>query len=418
MQTNNYICILMTSLTLIIILFILAEYVLDWYLDRLDAASWQKPIPTELEGIYDQTKYQEAQAYHKDKKKIGRITSIFSTSLLLAMLFWGGFAYLQTVVATITHNELLQGILYFGILALASDILSLPLSLYNIFVIEEKYGFNKMSVATFIIDKIKGWILGGLIGGAIYAAIYYFYLLAGSYFWIYAWIFITIFSLFMTAFYTSLIVPLFNKLSPLEEGTLKAKIDAFALKAGFPLHRISVIDGSKRSTKANAYFSGIGPRKSIVLYDTLIQDHNEDELVSILAHEVGHYKLKHIKQGIVISILNTGILLYLLSLCVGSPAFSAALGVQTPIFHIGLIAFSLLYSPVSMLTGILSNIISRKNEYEADNFAKTYTGADDMIAALKKLHANTLSNLNPHPWYIFFHYSHPSLLQRVRALMA
>ncbi len=409
---------MITTLTLIIILFILAEYFLDWYLDKLNAQSWDKPIPEELAGIYDEEKYAKAQAYNKAKKRIGRITSIFSTGILLAMVFFGGFAYLQYIVSDITENILLQGLLYFGIIAIASDLISLPLSLYNTFVIEEKFGFNKMSIGTFLMDKIKGWILGALIGGAIYAAVFYFYTLAGRYFWIYAWLFIFIFSLFMITFYTSLIVPLFNKLSPLDEGTLKSKINEFAAKAGFPLHRISVIDGSKRSTKANAYFSGLGRRKSIVLYDTLIKDHSEDELVSILAHEVGHYKLNHIKQGIIISFFNTGILLFLLSLCVNNPAFSAALGVDTPVFHIGLIAFSLLYSPISLLTGLFSNIVSRKNEYEADNFARKYTGSEHLIVALKKLHANTLSNLNPHPLYIFFHYSHPSLLQRVKALMS
>lgn len=392
---------MMTTLTLIIILFILAEYFLDWYLDKLNAKSWEKPIPLELAGIYDEEKYAQAQAYNKAKKKIGRFTSIFSTGILLAMIFFGGFAFLQNIVSEITDHLLLQGLLYFGIIAIASDLISLPISIYNIFVVEEKFGFNKMSLRTFLMDKIKGWILGAIIGGTIYAVVFYFYMLAGQYFWIYAWLFIFIFSLFMATFYTSLIVPLFNKLSPLDEGTLKAKINEFAAKAGFPLHRISIIDGSKRSTKANAYFSGLGSRKSIVLYDTLIKDHSEDELVSILAHEVGHYKLNHIKKGIIISFFNTGILLFLLSLCVGNPAFSAALGVNTSVFHIGLIAFSLLYSPVSLLTGILSNIISRKNEYEADNFAKTYTGAEHLVAALKKLHANTLSNLNPHPLYIF-----------------
>ncbi len=409
---------MMTTLTLVIIVFLIADYVLDWYLDKLNTTSWEKPIPDELAGIYDEHKYAQAQAYNKEKKKIGRITSLFSTSILLSMLFFGGFSFLQSIVENITANVLLQGLLYFGSIAIASDLLAMPLSIYNIFVIEEKFGFNKMSLGTFFSDKVKGLLLGAVLGGAIYTAIYYFYTFAGKNFWIYAWIFISLFSLFMAAFYSSLIVPIFNKLSPLDEGTLKTKIDDLALKVGFPLHRISVIDGSKRSTKANAYFSGLGAKKSIVLYDTLIKDHTDDELLSILAHEVGHYKLHHIKKGIAISIINTGILLFLLSLCVGHPSFSAALGVSNPVFHIGLIAFSLLYSPISLLTGILTNIISRKNEYEADNFAKVFTGRESMIAALKKLHANTLSNLNPHPLYIFFHYSHPSLLQRVRALMS
>lgn len=408
---------MLTNITILILIFIIAEYILDWYLDKINANSWEKPIPKLLEGIYDEEKYLKAQAYNKEKKKLGRWTTLLSTTIMIAMLLFGGFAILQEFVSGITANTILQALLYFGIIALVSDIISTPISLYNTFVVEEKYGFNKTTLTTFFLDKIKGGLMGAIIGGLILSGIIYFYLLTEQYFWIYAWLLLTVFSLFMAAFYTSLIVPIFNKLTPLEEGSLRTKIEDFALKAGFPVKNISVIDGSKRSTKANAYFSGMGPVKSIVLYDTLIKDHTEEELASILAHEIGHYKLKHIRQGIAISIINTGILMFLLSLCVNQIEFSQALGVNTKIFHIGLITFSMLYSPISMATGILSNIVSRKNEYEADAFAKKHTGGQPLIDALKKLNSNQLSNLNPHPLYVFFHYSHPSLLQRVEKLI-
>ena len=245
-------------------------------------------------------------------------------------------------------------------------------------------------------------------------------MIAGTYFWIYGWILFTAFSIFITMFYTTLIVPIFNKLKPLESGSLREKIEAFAYKISFPLTNIFVIDGSKRSTKANAYFSGIGSKKTIVLFDTLINEQTEEELVSVLAHEVGHYKLKHVQKAILISIIQTGILFFLLSLFISNPHLSEAMGLQTDkaVFHLGLIAFSLLYSPFSMITGIFMHMLSRKNEFEADNYAKENTGTGEhLVQALKKLSANNLSNLNPNKWYVFFHYSHPPLLERVRNLL-
>ncbi|MDB5228333.1 MAG: peptidase [Bacteroidota bacterium] len=277
-----------------------------------------------------------------------------------------------------------------------------------------------MTWKTYVMDKIKGYILGAIIGGSLLSLFVWFYTISGAMFWIYAWILFTAFTLFFTMFYTTLIVPVFNKLQPLESGSLREKIEAFAQKISFPLTNIFVIDGSKRSTKANAYFSGIGNKKTIVLFDTLVKDQTEEELVSVLAHEVGHYKLKHIQKGMIISVLQIGGLLFILSLFINRPELSQALGLQTniPVFHLGLIAFSLLYSPISMITGIFMHILSRKNEFEADDYAKQNTGTGEhLINALKKLSSNNLSNLNPDKWYVFFHYSHPPLLERVRNLM-
>ncbi|MCB0507303.1 MAG: M48 family metallopeptidase [Bacteroidetes bacterium] len=409
-----------SSITLIIIAFILFDFILETILDILNAKTWNLPIPKELAGIYDEEKYAKARQYHQARERLSTITTVFSTLLLLAFLLLKGFAYVHLEVAQISHSPIVQALLFFGGFALVSDIIGMPFEWYGIFKIEEKFGFNKMTWKTYIADKIKGYLLGAIIGGILLSLFVWFYTVAGNKFWLYAWILFTVFTLFFTMFYTTWIVPIFNKLVPLQEGTLREKIEAFAQKVNFPLTNIFVIDGSKRSTKANAYFSGLGSKKTIVLFDTLIQEQTEEELVSVLAHEVGHYKMKHIQKGMLIGIAQMGIILFILQLFINKPELSQALGLQTdvPVFHLGLIAFSLLYSPISLLTGIFMNIFSRKNEFEADTYAQQNTGTGEhLISALKKLSANNLSNLNPNKWYVFFHYSHPPLLERVKNLM-
>jgi len=267
-----------------------------------------------------------------------------------------------------------------------------------------------------VFDKLKGWLLGAFLGGGILSLIIYLYELASSSFWIYAWLVVSGFSLFMVLFYSNLIVPLFNKQTPLPEGELKTAIENFARKVGYKLDAIYVIDGSKRSTKANAYFTGLGAKKRIVLYDTLINDLTTTELVAVLAHEIGHYKKNHVVWSLLLGILQTGFVLFLFSLFVGSSSLSAALGVEAPSFHIGLIAFGILYSPISTISGLLMNMLSRKNEYQADAFAAEHFDAKELSSALIKLSVTNLSNLRPHPAYVFFHYSHPTLLQRLNAL--
>jgi len=315
-----------------------------------------------------------------------------------------------------TTHYLALPLLFFGVLYIASDILSLPVALYSTFVIEEKYGFNKTTIQTFFIDKIKGYLLTALLGGLVLSVIIIIYNKTGTYFWVLAWLFITLFTLFFSTFYTSLIVPVFNKLSPLEEGDLRAAIQNYASKVQFPLKNIFIIDGSKRSSKANAYFSGLGKSKSIVLYDTLVEKNSVDELVAVLAHEVGHYKKKHIQKSLILSIIQTGVMLFILGYALRSPELSQALGVNEPSFHIGLIAFGILFSPISTILGLFMNQFSRKNEYEADAYAKDTHNKTDLITALKRLHVDHLSNIKPHPAYVFFYYSHPTLLQRIHAL--
>lgn len=406
-------------LAILILVFILFDFLLEFILNYRNSKTWDKPIPDELKGIYDEEKYAKARNYHKATERLSLITSVFSTVLIIVFMSLKGFAFVHLLILEITSSPVLQALLFFGLFAIVSDIIGLPFELYGIFVIEEKYGFNKMTWKTYLSDKIKGYLLGSIIGGTLLSLFVWFYMMAGTYFWIYAWGLFTAFTVFITLFYTTLIVPIFNKLKPLETGSLREKIEIFSQQVQFPLTNIFVIDGSKRSTKANAYFSGLGSKKTIVLFDTLINEQTEEELVSVLAHEVGHYKMKHIQMGMLIGIAQMGAILFILSLFINRPELSQALGLQTdiPVFHLGLIAFSLLYSPISTITGIFLNMLSRKNEFEADNYAKSTTGTGEhLISALRKLSSNNLSNLNPDKWYVFFHYSHPPLLERVRNL--
>ena len=403
-----------TTLFFILIAIIIIEFVIDTTLDVLNAKHYGDKLPEPLQDVYDTEEYLKSQAYKKERFKFSMVSSVFSLVLLLAFFFLDGFAFLDELARQYTDHPILIALIFFGIIMLGSDILTTPFSYYSTFVIEEKYGFNKTTLKTFVLDKIKGWFMLIIVGGALLSLIIWFYQWAGSSFWLYAWAVIAVFSVVMNMFYAKLIVPLFNKQTPLEGGSLRQKIEAYASKVGFKLDNIFVIDGSKRSTKANAYFSGFGREKRITLYDTLINDLEEEEIVAVLAHEVGHYKKNHIIINLVTSIALTGFTLWLLSLCIGSPLLSQALGVATPSFHIGLIAFGILYSPISEITSLLMNFISRAFEYQADNFAKeTYAGAP-LISGLKTLSKNSLSNLTPHPAYVFMHYSHPTLLQRFR----
>ena len=400
----------------IIIAIIVVDFLFEKYLDYLNTTTMSEKLPEEVKGIYDEEKYRKQQAYQKENNKFGLISGTFSFLITLAMFLFYGFALVNGWAWDFTSNAILAALIFFGILMFASDVLQTPFSVYDIFVIEEKYGFNKTTPKTFILDKLKGWFIGALIGGGLLALIIFIYQKTQNMFWIYAWLVVTAFTIFMAMFYSNLIVPLFNKQTPLEEGELRDAIQKFSEKVGFKLDNIFVINGSKRSTKANAYFTGLGRKKRIVLYDTLINDLETEELVAVLAHEIGHYKKKHVIQGLLISIIQTGIVLFIFSLLINSPALSRALGVEEPNFHIGLVAFGILYSPVSFALGIFMNMLSRKNEYQADEFAAVNYKPEALASALKKLSITNLSNLTPHKTYVFFNYSHPTLLQRLAFL--
>ena len=375
-----------------------------------------KKLPAELEDIYDTEKYIKQQNYQRANHKLGMISGIIGFLIILAMFLFYGFAFVDDIVWSITSNPILAALLFFGIISFGSHLIQLPFSVYDTFFIEERYGFNKTSPKTFITDQLKSLILAAVIGGGLLALIVFIYMKTQNMFWIYAWIVVSAFSVFMTMFYSNLIVPLFNKQTPLEEGELRQAIQNFATKAGFRLDNIYVINGSKRSTKANAYFTGIGNKKRIVLYDTLIEEMDTEEIVAVLAHEIGHYKKKHVQQGLILSLVQTGIVFFIFSLLINNPNLSRALGVEEPNFHIGLIAFGILYSPISFVLGIFMNRLSRKNEYQADEFAATKFSPNPLADALKKLTRKNLSNLTPHPLYVYFNYSHPPLLQRLNHL--
>lgn len=404
------------TIFVLIIAILTISYISGIVLDKLNASKRGQKIPEELEGIYDAGQYKKQQDYEKTKGSFGLISGAVSFIAMIAMFVVSGFAFVDDIVATYTANPILSALLFFAILMLASDILSTPFDIYGTFVIEERFGFNKMTPKLYILDKIKGWLLGAIIGGGLLALIIWFINLFPETFWLLAWGTIAVFMVFITMFYSSLIVPLFNKQTPLEDGELKDAINLFSEKVGFKLDNIYVIDGSKRSTKANAYFSGLGSKKRIVLYDTLINDLSTEEIVAVLAHEIGHYKHKHTLSMIFLSVFQIGIMFYILSLFISTKEFSLALGVEDHKIHLALITFSILYSPLSSLIGIFINMLSRKNEYEADAYANTYSSGSALINALKKLSKNNLSNLTPHPLYVFFHYSHPTLLQRMRSI--
>lgn len=402
----------------LIIGILLFNYFLDLFLDILNIKNTNRKLPEELKEVYSEEEWDKAKNYQKTNFNFGLISGSISLVLTIAFIYLGGFGWLYEYLSNYSTHFILRPLLFFGVLSLASSILGMPFALYHTFVIEEKYGFNQTSLKTWILDNLKSSLLGLVIGAPLLALFFFLIFSLQENFWIVFWLVAIAFSLFMNLFYTSLILPIFNKLSPLEEGDLKSQIHSYAEKVGFPLQKIMVIDGSKRSSKSNAFFSGLGKTKKVVFYDTLLENHENGELMAILAHEVGHYKKKHIQIGLLLSILQMGIMLFILSLFVFSENLSLALGYEEVSVAINLIAFGILFSPISKIIGIFFNIFSRKNEYEADEFAaKTWNG-NDLALALKKLSVKNLSNIQPHKAYVFINYSHPTLLQRLRALQS
>jgi len=404
----------------IIIAIISFEFIIERALAYLNLKNWKLELPDNLKGIYDAEKYKKSMAYHKENSKFSSITSSLSFVILLTVLFLNGFAFLDDWVRNITTNPILMTLLFFGVIGLISEIIGLPFSYYQTFVIEEKYGFNKSSLKTFVLDLLKSWLLALILGGILISLIVWIYSFSGDYFWLLAWICISVFMIFMNLFYSQLIVPLFNKQTPLEEGDLRNEIEKFASKVDFKLDNIFVIDGSKRSSKANAYFSGLWKKKRIVLYDTLIKEQSVEEIVAVLAHEVGHYKKKHTQWQLILGLANSAIMLFLLGLFIKqdgvlSEYMASAINAQAS-FHIGILVFALLYSPISNIISVFTNSLSRKFEYQADRFASENYSAEDLQNALINLSRNNLSNLNPHPAYVWYYYSHPPLLERINAI--
>ncbi len=384
------------------------EYINDKY--------WKNDIPDGLKEFYDSDKYLKAKDYKVDRGKMSLVSSSISLIITLLMLCFFGFGYINDYVISLSDSIIVQSCAFFIIFHLFSQIIGTPFSYYSTFIIEEKYGFNKTNLKTFILDKIKGLLISssliiGLTSLAVLAIEYF-----SNGFWIWLWAGLSLFMILLNMFYADLIVPIFNKLTPLENGDLRKKIEDYSQKVGYSLKNIFVIDGSKRSSKANAFFSGLGPRKTIALYDTLIEKHSDEELVSVLAHEVGHFKKRHILISMFLTILQLGLMCYLFELFISIDIIANSLGSSKMNFHIGIIAFSFLYSPIGLITGVMMNILSRKNEYEADQYAKDTYDGNSLGLALKKLSVDSLSNIYPHPLYVFIHYSHPPLIKRLDAL--
>ena len=409
----------------IIVSLVVFNYLFSNILDYVNHRNWKDEIPNELKDFYNKEKYKTAKDYALSKNKIGLFSSSISFLFIISLLIFNGYGFIDQLVSSDILKSFLpfdinssfaQSGLFFLILFILNSIISIPFSYYNTFIIEEKFGFNKTTKSTFFLDILKSSLLSIFIGGALLFLALYLYDNLNDGFWLWLWIGLSFLMIFINMFYADLIVPIFNKLKPLDDGELRQKIEKYSKEVGYLLKNIYVIDGSKRSTKANAFFSGLGPRKTIALYDTLIEKHTEDELVAVLAHEVGHFKKKHIFSGLIMSIIQIGVMTFFFELCLKLPEISLALGGSEASFHLGLIGFSIVFSPISMLSGILMNYISRKNEFEADAYAKETFNGEDLSLALKKLSVDSLSNIYPHPLYVFFHYSHPPLIERLRAL--
>jgi len=402
---------------IIIIVTLLLGYLLDTTADILNLKHLKPELPTEFKDTYSEEKYLKSQEYTSVQTKFGFITSAFDLIVMIAFWFSGGFEILNRIISGWSENEIIRGLIFIGILTGANFIISLPFGIYSTFVIEERFGFNKTTISTFVLDILKSAGLAILLGIPLLAGILYVIRGFGPASWLYGWGLMTLVGLIIQYVAPRWIMPLFNKFKPLEDGELKQAIVKYSDSVKFSLKDVYVMDGSKRSSKSNAFFTGFGKNKRIALFDTLIEKHSVPELVAILAHEIGHYKKKHIQVGMIISFLHTGLLFYLLSLFLQEKELYRAFFMSTEPVYAGLIFFGMLYSPIETILSILMNIISRKNEYEADNFAVITTGDSNiMITALKKLSEHNLSNLTPHPFYVFLNYSHPPVLKRIEAL--
>lgn len=409
----------MNIFAVIILATLAVDFILNLVSDYLNLQSLDQGLAEEFKDVYDEETYDKSQRYTKERTKFGILTSVFNLALLLVFWFAGGFQWMDEIVRGWELGVIWTGLVYIGILIVAKQILSLPFSIYSTFVIEEKYGFNKTTPKTFVLDLVKGLGLSILLGGPLLAGILAFFTFIDQYAWLYAWGAVTVFTLFIQFIAPTWIMPIFNDFEPLdEESDLRQKIRDYADKVNFAMEGVYVMDGSKRSSKSNAFFTGFGKNKRIALYDTLINNHEEDELVAVLAHEIGHYKKKHIIKNMAISIAQTGIMFFLLSIFLNSEGLFEAFYMEQMSVYAGLIFFGMLYAPIDMIVSVFMQILSRKYEFEADEFASTTYQKEPMIAALKKLSKDNLSNLTPHPFYVFLNYSHPPVLERIKAIRA
>ena len=406
------------ALYILVIVFVLAEYIWSAVLTFLNIKASRRPIPDLLTDLYDETQYRKQQAYAMTNRKFSLISGLVSTLVTLAIFAFGGFARFDAAARSVSASPVVQALVFWGIFYLISWVISIPFDLYRTFVIEQRFGFNRTTPKLFVTDTIKSLLMNLLILGAVLALCVWIYTLTPRWFWLIAWGAVTLFSLFMQYFYSQLIVPLFNKQTPLPEGELRDAIEAFADRVGFRLDNIFVIDSSKRSSKSNAYFTGFGRKKRVVLYDTLQEQLTTEEIVGVLAHEIGHYKHHHIILSSLEGFATNLLMFWLFSLFIGSSALAAAAGCAEPSFHVNLAFFSLVYTPLSLLLDLVTNVISRRHERQADAFARAHGYGPAEASALKKMSAKSLANLTPHPVVVFTEYSHPTLYERVKSLLS
>ncbi len=407
----------MNTFAIIILVALVGEYLLHLVSGALNVRAFSPALPAEFSGVFDDEKYARAQRYTATRTRFGLLRGAFDLAVVLAFWFAGGFAWLDTLVRGLGQGPVVAGLLYIGALGVASILLGLPFRAYSTFVIEARYGFNRTTVGTFVADTLKSLVLAAILGGLLLAVILAFFEWAGPLAWLWCWIAATVFMLAVQFIAPTWIMPLFNKFTPLDSGDLHDAILGYARKARFPLRGLFVVDGSRRSSKANAFFTGFGKNKRIGLFDTLVDEYTVPELLAVVAHEVGHYKRRHIWQRMALSIGHLGAMLWILSLFLEQEGLFAAFYVSEPSVYAGLVFFGLLFTPVELVLSILVNLFSRQNEFEADRFAAETTGSGEpLIAALKKLSADNLSNLTPHPLAVFLDYSHPPVLQRIAAL--
>jgi STE24 endopeptidase len=406
---NSYLIIILTAL--------IGEFLLRSIARHLNLKALSPNLPAEFVGFYDEEKYRQSQDYTKVNAKFAYVSSSFDLAVILGFILMGGFNFVDGLARSWTSLLILRGFVFFGLLYVIRDIMSTPFALYETFVIEEKFGFNKTTVKTFLLDKVKSYILVAVLGAVLLGGIMFFFEETGNQAWLYAWGLVSLFTIIAPSLFVTVIAPLFNKFTPLTDGALKSAIEKYSESVKFPLTEVSVMDGSKRSGHSNAYFSGFGKKKRIVLFDTLIEKHSVEELVAILAHEVGHYKKKHILKGVFVSIAHAGVLFFLLSLFIENRGLFDAFRMEQTSVYAGLVFFSILYSPIELVLSIAMNVVSRKHEYEADAFAANTIGSSDpLVNGLKTLSVSNLGNLTPDKLTVFLNYSHPPILRRIAAL--
>jgi STE24 endopeptidase len=402
---------------IIILTALLADYILGIISNTMNLSAMSGELPEEFEGFYNSADYVKSQDYTRATTKFGLFTSTFDLCLILLFWFAGGFQYFDGIIRGWQLHPVLAGLAYIGILLFVKMLLGIPFSIYLTFVIEERFGFNKTTRGTFIADLLKGLALTVVLGGPFLAGMLAFFQYAGEYAWVYCWIVATAYTLIIQFIAPAWILPIFNKFSPLGDGELKERIMEYARKVKYSLAGVYVIDGSRRSSKSNAYFTGFGKNKRIALFDTLVEKHTVPELVAVLAHEIGHYKKKHILQGMIISILHTGAMFFLLSVFLSHEGLFRAFYMENSSIYAGFIFFGMLFTPIELVLSVFMSILSRHNEFQADRFsAETFGEPDAMIHALKKLSVHNLSNLRPHSFFVFLNYSHPPVLKRIEAI--